>query len=62
VMKTAEETELLALITNELDSISRDMHEQARRRNILREAATRLRTGVSAVEVEAALTRQGVPL
>jgi hypothetical protein len=62
VMKIAEETELLSLINNELDGISREMHEQARRRNILREQATLLRMGVSAAEVEAALARKGVPL
>ena len=62
MMKTAEETELLSLINNELDSISREMHEAARRRNILREQATRLRMGVSAAEVEATLARKGVPL
>ncbi len=62
MMKTAEETELLSIINNELEGISREMHEAARRRNILREQATRLRTGVSAAEVEAALARQRVPL
>ena len=62
MMKTAEETELLSLINNELESISREMHEAARRRNILREQATRLRMGVSAAEVEATLARKGVPL
>ena len=62
MMKTAEETELLSIINNELDGISREMHEAARRRNILREQATRLRMGVSAAEVEATLARKGVPL
>lgn len=54
--------ELLAFITRELEGISREMHDLARRKNVLQEAATRLRTGQSAAVVEAMLSVKGVTL
>lgn len=56
------DNELLAFITREIESISRDMHDLARRKNILQEAATRLRTGQNAAIVEAMLDVKGVQL
>lgn len=46
---------LLNSITHEISGISNDQHRLARRRRILEQAATRLRTGKSASVVEAEL-------
>jgi len=50
--------ELLGSITHEIESISDDQHRLARRRQILQQAATRLRTGKSASIVEAELAAE----
>lgn len=50
--------ELLGSITHEIGSISDDQHRLARRRRILEQAATRLRTGKSASVVEAELAAE----
>lgn len=47
--------ELLGCITQEVHGISEEQHRLARRRRILEQAATRLRTGKSASVVEAEL-------
>lgn len=46
---------LLARVTDELEFISREQHALERRRHVLRDAATRLRTGESVGLVEARL-------
>jgi hypothetical protein len=56
------ERDLLAGITRRLETISDQQHALARQRNILRDAATGLRTGRSAGVVEAQLSEAGVYL
>lgn len=46
---------LLAYITKELNQISVDQHALARRREVLRQMATRLRLGASVTEVRAVI-------
>ena len=55
----SRERDLLATITRRLETISNQQHELARQRNVLRDAATRLRTGMSAGVVEALLSESG---
>lgn len=57
----AEARDLLARINRELEEISETMHEQARRRGVLQEAATRLRTGEHVAIVEMRLLSKNVP-
>lgn len=46
---------LLTMLSEEISGISQEQHRLARRRRILEQAATRLRTGKSASVVEAEL-------
>jgi hypothetical protein len=57
---TGDERDLLAGITRRMEHISDQQHALARERNVLREAATQLRTGRSAEWVRAHLREAGV--
>lgn len=57
-----ESMELLAFITQEMDAISRNMHEEARRKSVLQRSATLLRTGEKPEVVEAMLNAKSVLL